>query len=155
MREGGTEREGGRAGERERGGKGGRERERRGGREFPSREGTWERDQTRGREKWRERERGRLSSSRLFSRRKQFPSRGDAMREEREERGREGGKEGRREREEGRAGEGVDDAPRPAPPRWSLGSSLSLSLWGLKPVEAEWILFYLFPVLATNKGNFS
>ena len=79
-----------------------------------------------GRERERdERERGRLSSSRLFSRRKQFPSRGDARREERKERGREGGEiflllpvkrayarmqerareGGRRERERERAGE--------------------------------------------------
>ena len=35
-------------------------------------------------------ERGRLFSSRLFSRRKQFPSRGYARREEREEHGRDG-----------------------------------------------------------------
>ena len=63
-RAGGRESEGvreiGRAGERERWSAG----EREGGR----------------RERERERERGRLSSSRLFSRRKQFPSRGDARR---------------------------------------------------------------------------
>ena len=43
------------------------------------------------RERREEMERGRLSSSRLLSRWKQFPWRGDTRREEREERGRDGG----------------------------------------------------------------